>query len=76
MATLTMQHNHYHWLATQVTLTYRMYSFFQRSYAFWTTCTLKMEAVSSFNMLVTTWLSHKSSAKYFFKINAAAIKDV
>jgi hypothetical protein len=27
-----------------------------------------MEAVSSFNMLVTMWLSHKASAKYFLKL--------
>jgi len=67
MSTPTMQHYHYHWLATRMTLTYRIYSLFQCSYTSWTTHTLKMEAVSSFKMLVTLWLSHKASAKYFFK---------
>ena len=69
MATPTTQHYHYHWLATRVTPTYRMCcSLLQCSYTFWTTYTLKMAVVSSFNMLVTMWLSHKASAKYFLKL--------
>jgi hypothetical protein len=34
-----------------------------------------MEAVSSFNTLVTMWLGHKAMA-VFFKIDTAAIKEV